>query len=403
MNLDHLLKPDSGHYLKERDEERRSEGELESANSSTSENLVNPNESDSEDDGLSTASSDLSSISCLSQLSGKEWIPLANSGPILWVYEQMNSGRSPRSILEKLIPGKVNLLPDDIDDFDMWRLIASLLNEPPRREKLTTFNTIHDVIQLIKSRRKIMVVTGAGVSVSCGIPDFRSKDGIYARLKYDFPELPDPQAMFDIHYFRRDPRPFFKFAKEIYPGEFRPSLSHKFIKLLETHGKLLRNYTQNIDTLEKVAGIERVITCHGSFATATCMRCRHSVDSDSIKDDVFEQRLPLCKKCPSNSDATGQSSSFEDSVRPIMKPDIVFFGEGLPEAFHSSMAADKDEADMLIVMGSSMKVRPVALIPNSIPDHIPQILINREPLEHLNFDIELLGDCDEIIHQLLNR
>ena len=110
-----------------------------------------------------------------------------------------------------------------------------------------------------------MIVTGAGVSVSCGIPDFRSKDGLYARLAVDFPSLPDPQAMFDIHYFRKDPRPFFKFAKEIYPGQFQPSPAHRFIKLVESHGKLLRNYSQNIDTLETVAEIKNVIHCHGEF------------------------------------------------------------------------------------------------------------------------------------------
>jgi NAD-dependent deacetylase sirtuin 1 len=101
------------------------------------------------------------------------------------------------------------------------------------------------------------------VSVSCGIPDFRSRNGLYARLAKDFPTLPDPQAMFDINYFLKDPRPFFKFAKEIYPGQFQPSPSHRFIKLLEKRAKLLRNYSQNIDTLEQVAGIENVIQCHG--------------------------------------------------------------------------------------------------------------------------------------------
>ena len=61
--------------------------------------------------------------------------------------------------------------------------------------------------------KRILVLTGAGVSVSCGIPDFRSKDGIYARLRIDFPDLPDPTAMFDISYFTRNPRPFFEFAR----------------------------------------------------------------------------------------------------------------------------------------------------------------------------------------------
>ena len=100
------------------------------------------------------------------------------------------------------------------------------------------------------------IFTGAGVSVSCGIPDFRSRDGVYARLAVDFPDLPDPQAMFDIHYFRRDPRPFFKFAREIYPGQFKPSPCHKFIRSVEKHGKLLKNYTQNIDTLEQVKAVK---------------------------------------------------------------------------------------------------------------------------------------------------
>lgn len=84
----------------------------------------------------------------------------------------------------------------------------------------------------------------------------------------------------------------------------------------------------------------------------------------------------------------------------IMKPDIVFFGEGLPDTFHEAMAADKSECDLLLVIGSSLKVRPVALIPSSLPAHVPQILINREPLSHCHFDVELLGDCDVIINHL---
>ena len=106
----------------------------------------------------------------------------------------------------------------------------------------------------------------------------------------DFPDLPDPQAMFDIHYFRfdrmsksilpircsssnhcivsprRDPRPFFKFAREIYPGQFSPSPCHRFIAALESGKKLLRNYTQNIDTLEQEAGISKVASIFFNLA-----------------------------------------------------------------------------------------------------------------------------------------
>ncbi|XP_069316106.1 NAD-dependent protein deacetylase sirtuin-1 isoform X2 [Eulemur rufifrons] len=197
--------------------------------------------------------------------------------------------------------------------------------------------------------------------------------------------------MFDIEYFRKDPRPFFKFAKEIYPGQFQPSLCHKFIALSDKEGKLLRNYTQNIDTLEQVAGIQRIIQCHGSFATASCLICKYKVDCEAVRGDIFNQIVPRCPRCPA------------DEPLAIMKPEIVFFGENLPEQFHRAMKYDKDEVDLLIVIGSSLKVRPVALIPSSIPHEVPQILINREPLPHLHFDVELLGDCDVIINELCHR
>lgn len=84
----------------------------------------------------------------------------------------------------------------------------------------------------------------------------------------------------------------------------------------------------------------------------------------------------------------------------IMKPDIVFFGESLPEKFHSTIELDKTKCDLLIVIGSSLKVRPVALIPSSIASDIPQILINREKLDQFTFDVELLGNSDDIINQV---
>uniref|UniRef100_A0A672ST30 protein acetyllysine N-acetyltransferase n=1 Tax=Sinocyclocheilus grahami TaxID=75366 RepID=A0A672ST30_SINGR len=116
-------------------------------------------------------------------------------------------GTDPRAILKDLLPETD--LPADLDDMTLWQIIINI-SEPPKRKKRKDINTLEDVVRLLNERKKILV------SVSCGIPDFRSRDGIYARLAVDFPDLPDPQAMFDIDYFRRDPRPFFKFAKVRY-------------------------------------------------------------------------------------------------------------------------------------------------------------------------------------------
>ncbi|KAJ3192670.1 NAD-dependent histone deacetylase sir2 [Irineochytrium annulatum] len=148
-----------------------------------------------------------------------------------------------------------------------------------------------------------MVLTGAGVSTSCGIPDFRSENGIYSRLT-EF-DLEDPQVlgmdavralfislkqMFDIEYFQYRP-------EEIYPKEFTPSASHRFIKLLESKKKLLRNYTQNIDTLENAVGIQRVFQCHGSFATASCVQCKKKYKGEFLQKAIYSKQVQYCNKC----------------------------------------------------------------------------------------------------------
>ncbi|XP_043991895.1 NAD-dependent protein deacetylase sirtuin-1 [Gambusia affinis] len=334
---------------------------------------VTPEHIDEEDDRSSHASS-------------SDWTPQPQINSYSYIQQHIRE-TDPRAILRDLLPETI--LPPDLDDMTLWQIIINI-SEPPKRRKRKDINTLEDVVKLLHESKRILVLTGAGVSVSCGIPDFRSRDGIYARLAVDFPDLPDPQSMFDIEYFRRDPRPFFKFAKEIFPGQFQPSPCHRFISMLDKQGKLLRNYTQNIDTLEQVAGVQRIIQCHGSFATASCLVCKHKVDCEAIRADILNQVVPRCPQC-------------SDIPLAIMKPDIVFFGENLPELFHRAMKQDKDEVDLLIVIGSSLKVRPVALIPNSIPHEVPQVLINREPLPHLNFDVELLGDCDGIINELCHR
>ena len=284
-------------------------------------------------------------------------------------------------------------------NIELIQTFLDYISAPALRSRLKQHSTFNDAIDLIRKSSNILILTGAGLSVSCGIPDFRSENGVYARLKVEYPELPDPQAMFDMKFFETEPRPFFRFAKEIFPGNYEPSLSHKFISYLEQKNKLLRNYTQNIDTLEKSVGLTNVVYCHGSFSRATCQNCRKKVDCTAIKEDIFNQKIPRCDDC-----LPLFSESEDDSVAdPIFKPDIVFFGENLPEEFYTSLQNDCEKVDLLLVMGSSLKVRPVGAIPTEVPPTIPQILINREPHHHQNFDIELLGDCDFIVQQIMSK
>lgn len=228
---------------------------------------------------------------------------------------------------------------------------------------------------------------------AAGIPDFRSPGtGLYHNLKaYN---LPHPMAIFSIDYFVHKPRPFFALAKELYPGQFRPTPCHYFIRLLHEHGLLHRHYTQNIDTLDRIAGIpaDKLVEAHGTFHTNHCVDCRLEHAFDWMKERVMDERLPLCESCGG-----------------LVKPDIVFFGENLPKRFYELPEADFGECDLLIVMGTSLTVHPFAGLVDLAGDRCVRLLINREVVgdgetteEGFQFgretngrDVLWEGDCDE--------
>lgn len=324
----------------------------------------------------------------------------SDSGPaVFYTASDIISTLQRHDLMERLESFLPSSMTSSMTGSELLRFCMSdlrFLTEPPKRKKLPQYNTLSDAVELIAKSKNIIVLSGAGISTSAGIPDFRSRDGLYIQINAEYPDLPSPSSMFDIKYFRNNPHPFFHFAKALFPGQFVPTVSHRFVKCIEDHGKLLRNYTQNIDTLEKQAGIKRVIECHGSFDKASCTSCKYCVDGDSIKSDVMSRKVPLCPECHSSEDGP-------DDGLGIMKPNIVFFGEQLGSEFHRALDEDKTKVDLLIVVGSSLKVRPVALIPSAIPHEVPQILINRESLKDSVFDIELLGDSDEIVTEICSK
>lgn len=306
---------------------------------------------------------------------------------------------------------KLGFYPRDIPVFnDGDRLIGliKLLHSAMKkvnsmRTRLENFYNVDHVLEKIKNAEKILVVTGAGISTSLGIPDFRSSKGFYAKLEHL--GLTDPQEVFDLDFFHSDPSIFYLIAHMILPPENSYTPLHAFIKLLQSKGKLLRNYTQNIDNLESNVGIkpENLIQCHGSFATASCVTCKYQVQGEKIYPQIRAQEIPYCPKCSKSRKVLLNKDAYVPESYGVMKPDITFFGEPLPAKFHSTIRQDLVECDLLISIGTSLKVSPVADIVERIPQGIPQVLINRDPIDHCNFDVSILGYCDDTASYLCSR
>ncbi|AMD19061.1 HBR160Wp [Eremothecium sinecaudum] len=282
------------------------------------------------------------------------------------------------------------------------------------RIRLTNFFTLDHFIAKLKSANKILVLTGAGISTSLGIPDFRSSKGFYSQVTNL--GLEDPQDVFNLDIFMENPSVFYTIAEKILPPEHRYSPLHSFIRMIQDKGKLLRNYTQNIDNLESYAGIEkeRIVQCHGSFATASCVTCHLKMPGERIFPQIKECEIPLCAYCypkrqerfPTITDDESAKGDDNSQHSPplfhmsksfgVIKPDITFFGEALPSEFHSNIREDVLQCDLLICIGTSLKVAPVSEIVNMVPANVPQVLINRDPVKHAEFDLSLLGLCDDV-------
>ena len=280
---------------------------------------------------------------------------------------------------------------------EIFAFVGGYDKDPSSTVVQSQTRTLELVIEKVKTKeiKKAIVLSGAGISVSAGIPDFRSpKTGLYANLqKFN---LPYAEAVFDIEFFIENPKPFFQLARELWPGNYRPTRTHYFIRAFQENALLVRNYTQNIDGLERLAGIEEdlIIEAHGSFATARCIVCRRKYPGEYVKTALLEEKVEIvqCISC---------SNGF-------VKPDIVFFGESLPPRFSTFQRSDFKDCDLLIVMGTSLKVYPFAGLVDLVPRSCHRILINREPSgpfedlfgsgfsRELCNDVFLQGDCDEV-------
>ncbi|KAM9319064.1 NAD-dependent protein deacetylase sirtuin-3, mitochondrial isoform 2-T2 [Pholidichthys leucotaenia] len=224
----------------------------------------------------------------------------------------------------------------------------------------------------------------------CAEAVFRSPgSGLYDNLQQY--NLPYAEAIFEIGFFHKNPNPFFALAKELYPGNYRPNLAHYFVRLLHEKGQLLRMYTQNIDGLERLAGIppQMLVEAHGTFATATCTVCLKKYEGEKLRPDVMSGMVPKCSTC-----------------KGVVKPDIVFFGEELPRHFFKYLT-DFPMADLLIIMGTSLEVEPFASLAGAVRNSVPRLLINRDLVgpftwSRCSHDVTQLGDVVSGVQSLVD-
>ena len=194
--------------------------------------------------------------------------------------------------------------------------------------------------ELISESSRAVALTGAGISVPSGIPDFRSPGtGMWTKV--------DPMKVAHIDAFRRDPKAFWEYYRPRFEalGDKRPNPAHEALAELERRGLIEGVITQNIDRLHRAAGSQRVVEVHGSIETSSCQVCGASFRLEDV-DGLFVDGVAECRLCCG-----------------AVKPDVVLFGELLPEQAMREAQELAEGADLMICVGSSLEVYPVAGLP----------------------------------------
>lgn len=220
--------------------------------------------------------------------------------------------------------------------------------------------------QLFRDAGRIVFLTGAGISTESGIPDFRSASGLYTTGLNE--------NVFDVDVFRRDPLPFYRFARSFYPvvAHARPNAAHRAITRLAQAGPwTVTVVTQNIDTLHQAAGNPVVHPIHGTWQVSRCLDCGQAVPTAGILPAVIRGELPTHPGCGGT-----------------YKPEIVFFGEELPADAMAAADSAIYEADLLVVAGTALAVYPAAALPAIRRPACRLVMINRDPT-HLDHAADL--------------
>lgn len=233
----------------------------------------------------------------------------------------------------------------------------------------------------VQAAEHIVALTGAGISTPSGIPDFRSpQSGMWERV--------DPMEVATIFAFQRDPRPFYRWlhplAKTLLTA--RPNAAHIALAQMEQTGRLTGVITQNIDLLHSQAGSQTVYEVHGHMRELTCMACHQVLASTAVMPRFLATGdVPLCPGCGG-----------------VLKPNVILFGELLPQSVLRSAQAEAALCDLMIVAGSSLEVSPVNELPMLAKQNGARLIFVNHTPTHLDYlaDLAIHADVVDILPQL---
>ena len=237
---------------------------------------------------------------------------------------------------------------------------------------------------LIRQSRHAVALTGAGMSTPSGIPDFRSSGtGLWSR--------DEPLEVASLSTFRTKPGLFFEWFRPLARQMFdaRPNAAHFALAKLEQHGFIKAVITQNVDVLHQRSGSKTVIEMHGTLHTLTCTQCYHQAQADVyIASFVEDGTLPSCPKCGA-----------------LLKPDVILFGEQLPQSAWFAAQRAARSCDVMLVVGSSLEVLPVAGLPMQALDRGAHLIIINNAPTYLNIraDAVFFNDVAEILPAIAER
>lgn len=239
---------------------------------------------------------------------------------------------------------------------------------------------IEQAAKIIKNSQHSTVFTGAGISVESGIPTFRGKDGLWEKY--------DPYFL-HMNYFMNNPKKSWELNKELFYNMFsdtKPNRAHQVVADLEREGYVDSVITQNIDNLHQEAGSKNVYEFHGTYQELVCMKCGKVY---KFKAGMLKDLPPKCKKCSG-----------------ILKPNYIFFGEGIPQKAYQASLNEAKEADLFIVIGTTGEVTPASLIPHKASKKGATIIeVNTDISNFTNkiTDIFLKGKATEVMESIYEK